>query len=387
MNGDGYDDVIVGGPDWDDGETNEGAAWVYRGASTGVVDAPLWYRPSNQANARFGFSVGGAGDVNGDGYGDVIVGAPYYDEDHDNEGWAGVYYGSAEGLPAASNWHKVSRQDGAHFGWSVATAGDVNLDSFSDVIIGAPDWDDGQTDEGAAWIYRGASTGVVSTPLWYRPSNKTGSRFGYAVSTAGDVNGDSHSDVIIGAPMWTDGQDDEGGAFVYRGTVTGPTSPPIWSKQSDQAWAYFGQAVGCAGDVNGDGYADVVVGAYANDAGGTDGGRARLPRRRGPRRGGDHFLTGAAASIRLLARAAATSPPRATPTWWSARRTQRERVVHRRRPRWLRRYRVPERGEAWACNGTETVTWQGGAGRCGSRRGGAATRCSRRTSAARPTPR
>src|SRR6185369_690605 len=94
-------------------------------------------------------------------------------------------------------------------------------------------------------------------------ANLAGADFGRAVSTAGDVNGDGYADVIVGSPVFANGQAGEGRTFLYRGSASGLSPTPHWTDESNQAFALFGFAVGTAGDVNGDGYADVIVGAYA----------------------------------------------------------------------------------------------------------------------------
>src|SRR5207247_2613703 len=103
-----------------------------------------WTASGGQATANFGYSVSTAGDVNGDGYSDVIVGAIYYDNGQMNEGRAFVYLGSASGLGTTPAWTAESDQASAYFGWSVATAGDVNGDGYSDVIVGASYYSNGQ---------------------------------------------------------------------------------------------------------------------------------------------------------------------------------------------------------------------------------------------------
>ncbi len=275
VNGDGYSDVIVGAWLYDNGETDEGGAFVYHGSAAGLTTGSGdWTAEGDQANARFGVSVGTAGDVNGDGYSDVIVGAHKYDSGEIDEGWAFVYHGSAVGLSATADWTAEGNQTLAHFGSSVGTVGDVNGDGYSDVVVGAPEYDSGQTDEGRAFVFHGAATGLGATAGWTAESDQAGALFGVSVGTAGDVNGDGYSDVIVGAWQYDNGQTDEGRAFVYHGSAVGLSATPDWTAESDQAGALFGVSVGTAGDVNGDGYSDVIVGAYQYDNGESNEGRA-----------------------------------------------------------------------------------------------------------------
>jgi hypothetical protein len=262
VNGDGYSDVIVGAPLYDNGETDEGRVFVFHGASTGVSGTVDWTAEGNQASANFGISVGTAGDVDGDGYSDVIVGAYYYDNGQTNEGRAFVYHGASTGLSGTAAWTAEINQADAHFGRSVGTAGDVNGDGFSDVIVGADAYDNGQSDEGGAFVYHGSSSGLSSTPAWTAESNQVSSGFGTATGTAGDVNRDGYSDVVVGAYAYDNGETDEGRAFVYHGSAAGLLATPAWTAECDQVTARFGFAAGTAGDVNGDGYSDVIVGAY-----------------------------------------------------------------------------------------------------------------------------
>lgn len=265
VNGDGYSDVILGAQSFDNGETNEGAAFVYHGAPAGLSATSNWTAEGNQADAWFGFSVAAAGDVNGDGYSDVIVGAHFFDNGQTNEGRAYVYHGSATGLLASPNWTVESNQTNATFGRSVASAGDVNGDGFSDVIIGARLFDNGQTDEGSAFVYHGSATGLSTTANWTAESNQSNAQFGVAVASAGDVNGDGFSDVIVGANLFDNGQMDEGRAYVYLGSATGLSTTSNWTAESNQVSAQFGTSVASAGDVNGDGFSDVIVGANLFD--------------------------------------------------------------------------------------------------------------------------
>ena len=257
VNGDGYGDVIVGAPYWDGGQPFEGGAWVYLGWYNGLQSAPDWYEQSDAETAQFGFSVAGAGDVNGDGYDDVIVGAPFYDSPQVDEGAAWVYLGSASGLSNSSDWAKASDNTDAQFGYSVSSAGDVNGDGYADIIVGAPFLDD----EGSAWVYLGSPDGTISKPHWYGKNDQADSEYGTSVGTAGDVNRDGYSDVIVGAPRWDNGQVNEGGVYIYLGSPGGLSTKYTWRQDSDTALALYGHSVNTAGDVNGDGFSDFIVGA------------------------------------------------------------------------------------------------------------------------------
>jgi hypothetical protein len=266
VNGDGYGDVIVGASEFDNGQLGEGKAFVYHGSPAGLPATPDWSVEGGQVGANFGVSVGAAGDVNGDGYDDVIVGANFYDNGQTDEGRAYVYHGSASGLSPTPNWIAEGNQADAVFGYSSRTAGDVNGDGYDDVIVGAMAYDNGELDEGRAYVYLGSPKGLRRRPRWTAEGNQPGAQggcacFGYSVGTAGDVNGDGYDDVVVGAPFQDNGQNNEGRAYVYLGSPLGPGKQAAWTGEGDQENAYFGRAVGAAGDVNGDGYDDIVVGA------------------------------------------------------------------------------------------------------------------------------
>jgi uncharacterized protein YegL len=284
VNGDGYSDLLAAADLRDNGQTDEGLVYVYRGSPTGLNTAPTWTAESNQSGARFGASVSTLGDANGDGFADIAIGAPQYDNGQTNEGAVFVWNGSAAGLgpsgtPANADWTAESDQASAEFGAAVSAAGDVNGDGFADLVIGDSLYDNGQTDEGAAFVFYGSAAGFGAngSPAnadWVVESNQADARFGAWVSAAGDVNGDGLADVVVGAPLFEGGQTDEGRAFIYDGSTAGLKTAPSWTAESDQAGAQFGVSAASAGDVNGDGFADVIVGANKFDNGQTDEGRA-----------------------------------------------------------------------------------------------------------------
>jgi len=273
VNGDGYADVIVGAPSYDNGQTDEGRAFVYHGSASGLSGSANWTEENDVASSNFGYRAASAGDVNGDGYADVIVGAGFYTNGQSLEGRAYVFHGSASGLSVSENWGVESNVGGVTFGLGVASAGDVNGDGYSDVIVGANNFSNGQSNEGRAFVYHGSASGLSTSAAWTAESDVAGAHFGLYVASAGDVNGDGYSDVIVGAQEYSNGQSNEGRAYVYHGSASGLSASAAWTVESNQVNASLGQVAG-AGDVNGDGYADVIVGATGYTNGQTDEGRA-----------------------------------------------------------------------------------------------------------------
>jgi len=214
---------------------------------------------SNNLSALFGFSVNTAGDVNGDGFDDVIIGARDYRNFEAGEGAAFLYLGSSSGEFSTSAWSAEANQQFASMGGSVDTAGDVNGDGYDDILVGAPQYTLGQQSEGVAFAYYGSTSGPSTTPDWTGQIDQASAVYGWSVSEAGDVNNDGYDDVIIGARYYNNGQTKEGKAFLYLGSATGLASSPVWSKEIDIQNAGFGYSVSEAGDVNGDGFDDVLV--------------------------------------------------------------------------------------------------------------------------------
>ncbi|GGC12629.1 FG-GAP-like repeat-containing protein [Dyadobacter sediminis] len=263
VNGDGYSDIIVGAPSYENaGLVNAGAIFVYQGSATGIGSTPAFTLKGDQAFALLGNSVSGAGDVNGDGYGDVVVGSRLYDQTLADEGAIIILYGSPSGLNAATKTMLYGNQLNASFGSSVAGAGDVNGDGYSDIIAAAPGFDNSPDNEGAAFVYHGSSSGIKTTFTTVLKSDLPNSFTDLSVAPAGDVNGDAFGDVIVGARNYN-----EGAAFVYHGSKAGINPEFNVSLPSDQVGAAMGSSVSGAGDVNGDGFSDVVVGAINHNAG------------------------------------------------------------------------------------------------------------------------
>ena len=278
VNGDGYDDVVVGTRSWDNGPwANAGRAQVFLGSAGGLATTPVWTIDNTQSGAELGVSVAGAGDVNADGYDDVVVGAYLNDSAYADEGGAWLYLGGAAGPSLTPSWARFGGQSGAQFGISVAPAGDTNGDGYADVIVGAWGYDNGHVDEGAAFLFTGSMAGLSAAPVWTVEADQTSALLGYAVGTAGDLNGDGFADVVVGAHQFdATSVVDRGRVQVFPGSASGPPAAAPITLLGSQAGELFGVAASTAGDVNGDGYGDLIVGALGYDGGQADEGRVQV---------------------------------------------------------------------------------------------------------------
>jgi len=235
---------------------------------------------------RTGDAVADAGDVNGDGYDDVIIGAASGDE-------AFVVFGSADGIPSGINLDELDgtngfRLDGAaKFGSSVHSAGDVNNDGIDDLIIGAPKADpEGRSDAGTSYVVFGDADGfdatvdvtaLDGTDGFAINGANAGDNAGFRVDSAGDVNGDGIDDMMIGAYGADNHGDRSGSTYIVYGDADG-TDPTFDLNDIDGSNGFrldgvkeldrAGVALSKAGDINGDGYADVIIGASSAAQGG-----------------------------------------------------------------------------------------------------------------------
>jgi hypothetical protein len=258
---------------YDNGNTDEGLAVVFNGSSGGLNSSAAWSTEGNQDGARYGVSVASAGDVNNDGYDDALVGAHTFDNGgYADAGKTYLYHGSSTGLATSPNWTYTLNQTGALLG-IVSSAGDVNNDGYDDVVVGAFSYDNDQTNEGRVYVFHGSSTTLAGSPNQTMESDNQNSLFGLALSS-GDVNGDGYSDVFVGAEDFTNGQSLEGKVFVYHGSGSGINATPVWSIESNQAEAHIGSGLSTAGDIKGDGFEDLLVGAKYYDNGQSDEGQA-----------------------------------------------------------------------------------------------------------------
>lgn len=247
LNADGYEELIISDPA--DERVN-----VYVGTAGGVSTTPAWTLAEFAGHAtESGFndplaSVAGAGDVNGDGYDDVIVGVPA----NEVPGHATVYLGSSIGLRTDESAVVLDANTGIYddFGLCVSGAGDVNGDGYADVIVGALN--------PYVAVYYGSAAGVSETSMTALEAGVAGVTGAGAVSGAGDVNGDGYDDVVIGVQDVSNRS--RGVVLVFQGSASGISPTPVWTREGENDTDFYGWSVAGAGDVNGDGYGDVITG-------------------------------------------------------------------------------------------------------------------------------
>ena len=283
IDGDGVDDILVGAVYNDNGAGNgAGATYVLYGPVYGTVslsyaDAILTGETLGDVS---GYAVAGGGDVNADGYGDILVGANGQDAGGDMSGAAylihGPVYGTVSLSTADAKFVGESTWDQA--GVAAKLDGDVNGDGHYDVVVGAHNNDEGGGDAGAAYLLYGPLTGTIdlSTADAKFIGEAAGDLAGYGLSISGDADADGNHDVLVGAYENDDGGTDAGKAYLFYAPVYGPTDLSAADAEFlGESWGdRAGAATEFAGDVNGDGYDDLIIGANQSDRGGADSGAA-----------------------------------------------------------------------------------------------------------------
>ncbi|MHC5004514.1 MAG: integrin alpha [Planctomycetota bacterium] len=260
LDGDERGEVAVGVPRDDDAASNAGSVSVFSGDDGSLVFQKL----GENAGDQLGFAVDGAGDWNNDGVDDVIVGAPRFDTaEHGNAGKVYVFSGAA---PHDLLWSRTGEATGDNFGYAVAGIGDVNNDGYDDVLVGAPFNDAGGANAGRAYVYLGGSGALWSRKRGQGPDDQ----FGRVVAPAGDVDDDGDPDYLVAAPFSSANGDRSGKVYVYAGD----SNQRLHAFTGRSAGDRLGASADGVGDVNGDNYGDVIVGASHDDAAGKNGGAA-----------------------------------------------------------------------------------------------------------------
>ncbi len=268
VNGDHYDDLLVGAFLDSTAGASAGRAYLFLGGNPmdAVADVII---TGTAAGDYLGRAVGAAGDLNGDGYMDFAVGAP-----RTVNGTVYVFFGGV--VPdGTADLVLHGAAAGDQFGGAIAGPGNVDGIAGDDLLIGAPRSSALHTWEGAAYVYSGGPS-LDTLADWTVAGAAAGDQFGLSVAAAGDINGDGELDIAVGAPYANTGAVlDAGAAYVfYGGSLLDGTADFTVRGSAEDDW--LGRSVAGCGDVTGSGFDHLVIGVPGSNQGGADTGFAFL---------------------------------------------------------------------------------------------------------------
>ncbi|MCP4290917.1 MAG: T9SS type A sorting domain-containing protein [bacterium] len=280
LNSDGSSEILVGAPTNNGAE--DGAAFIWYGTNDVTHSAAQSWSGSN--GERFGFSVAAIGDVNNDGDADFAIGAPLSDVGGTEKGRVHIFYGGSS-LSSSADLIIGGAAGGDQFGFSIFAAGDFDGDGKDDFIVGAPYANSPAVASGAAYVIFGA-TGGPSTDLadaLMLSGENANDHFGWSVCSAGNFLNGNVECVAVGAPDNTTqaSAENSGAVYVFEGSDH-PSTPDassdhiITTGSSSKAHSSFGWVVRSAGHWDSDSVDDLAIGAPHNNQGGTEKGRVEI---------------------------------------------------------------------------------------------------------------
>lgn len=270
VGGDGIPDLLVGSPESSANGNASGMVHLVHGPLAGDVQlsAAVYRLVGERISDKLGCAVAGGGDLDGDGQNDILVASCFSDRNGNDAGAAFQFstHEDIDRLVADADGAMVGQLPGDQLGSSLAS-GDLNNDGLSDAIVGAPLHDAGAEDAGAVYIATGPATIDMNLPVGKLTGLSVGDRAGTSVASSIDLDSDGFDDVIIGAPGSDLAGEDAGEAYVVFGPVLGimPLSEADVHFVGEDAFDFAGQSVSAAGDPDGDGLPDLLIGAPFRD--------------------------------------------------------------------------------------------------------------------------